>query len=221
VAKAEALAALGRHAEALQALDRAVAACPKDADVLSSRAIVLLALGRIAEADADWSRQLELLPRERHDARACVWLRLADYEMALSELERAIGSRPGDSYLHLYYHTAVRRLRASALPKFDTSDVWPGPLIGLHGGKLSASEALQLADDPARRAEVLFQLGICAYDLDGVEACRLWKQVVEIASPDTIEYAAARHEIEKLRAPAPSIDAANTNERRITTEASA
>src|SRR5262249_7987716 len=64
VAVGEALAALGRHDEALRILDRAVAARPHDPDALSSRAFVLLALGRLAEADADWLRQLELLPRE-------------------------------------------------------------------------------------------------------------------------------------------------------------
>ena len=72
---------------------------PQDADALGSRAVVLLALGRIAEANADWLRQLELLPRERHDARACVWLRLANYEMALDELEPAVERSTGDPYL--------------------------------------------------------------------------------------------------------------------------
>ena len=113
VAKGEALLALGRPAEALQALDRAVADRPQDADALGSRAVVLLALGRIAEADADWVRQLELLPRERHDARACVWLRLANYEMALHELEPAVGRSAADPYLQLYYLTAARRLRVA------------------------------------------------------------------------------------------------------------
>lgn len=199
VARGEALAALGRHREAAQALDRAVADRPRDPEALSSRAFVLLALGRIAEADADWMRQLELLPRERHEARACVLLRLADYEAAVNELERVIERNPSDFYLHLYFLTALVRLGRSAPPRLAPVDVWPGPLIAFHNGKLSAGEVLQRADNPERRAEALFQLGVGAYDHDRVEAGRLWREAVETAPPDTIEHAAARHELERLR----------------------
>jgi tetratricopeptide (TPR) repeat protein len=198
VAKGEALAALGRHAEALQALDRAVAGRPRDADALGSRAVVLLALGRIAEAKSDWLRQLELLPQDRHDARASVWLRLASYEKALDELEPAVRKSPGDPYLQLYYLTAARRLRVPIRPASSPMDAWPGPLLSLHEGKLTATEALHRADNPERRAETLFQLGVWALGHDRDEAFRSLRQVVESAGPDTIEYAAARHEIEKL-----------------------
>lgn len=219
VAKGEALAALGRHAEALQALDRAVVERPQDADALGSRAVVLLALGRIDEANADWLRQLELLPRERHDARACVWLRLANYESALEELVPAVERSAGDLYLHLYHLTAARRLHVPVQSGFPTVDVWPGPLISLHEGKLTANEALQRADNPERRAEALFQLGICAFGRDRDESCRLWGQVVEIAGPDTIEYAAARHEIGKLGAVSQYISLAPSTQRGMITEA--
>ena len=197
VARAEALAALGRYAEALQALDRAVAAHPKDADALGSRAIVRLALGRIADADADWLRQLELLPGERHDARACVWLRLARYEMALNELERAIVRNPDDFYLRLYRLASARRLRLPVRQATAAMNVWPGPLIAFHQGKLAAADVLQLADNPERRAEALFQLGMGACDGDPDQTRQWWGQVVEMAGPDTIEFAAARHELEK------------------------
>jgi tetratricopeptide (TPR) repeat protein len=219
VAKGEALAAMGRHAEALQALDRAVAEHPQDADALGSRAVVLLALGRTAEANADWLRQLELLPRERHDARACVWLRLANYELALEELEPAVERRPGDLYLRLYHLTAARRLRVPVQPGFSATEVWPGPLISLHEGKLTANEAWQRADNPERRAEALFQLGICASGRDHNETCRSWGQVVESAGADTIEYAAARHEIEKLGTVSQFISLAPSTQRGMITEA--
>ena len=219
VAKGEALAALGRHAEALQALDRAVAARPQDADALGSRAVVLLALGRLAEADADWLRQLDVLPRERHDARACVWLRLARYEMALDELAPAVERSRGDPYLRLYYLTAARRLRVPVQPGSCAMEAWPGPLISLHEGKLGAREALGRADTPERRAEALFQLGICAFGGDRDEACRSWRQVVETSGPDTIEYAAARHEIEELGAVSLAVSFAPAAQRAMITEA--
>jgi tetratricopeptide (TPR) repeat protein len=219
VAKGEALAALGRHAEALQVLDRAVAGCPQDADAFGSRAVVLLALGRIAEAKADWLQQLALLPRERHDARACVRLRLGDYGRALDELGPALERSVADPYLQLYYLAAARRLRVAVQPAFFVMDAWPGPLIAFHEGKLGANEALQRADTPERRAEALFQLGICALGRDQDEACRSWRQVVESAGPDTIEHAAARHEIEKLGAVSQVISLAPSAQRRMITEA--
>jgi tetratricopeptide (TPR) repeat protein len=199
VARGEALAALGRHREALQVLDRAVTQRPGDPEALSSRAIMHLALGRISEAGADWSRQLELLPRERHEARACVLLRLARYDLAADELEHAIDRNPGDPYLQLYRLTSLRRLGRSTPTGVAAMDPWPGPLIALHHGELGANEVLERADNPARRAEALFQLGVWTYDHDHAEAGRLWEQAAEIAPSDTIEHAAARHEIERLR----------------------
>ena len=98
-------------------------------------------------------------------------------------------------------------------------DAWPGPLISLHEGKLGASEALQRADTPERRAEALFQLGICAFGGDRDEACRSWRQVVETSGPDTIEYAAARHEIEELGAVSLAVSFAPAAQRAMITEA--
>ena len=219
VAKGEALLALGRAAEALAAFDRAVAQRPQAADALGSRAVVLLALGRIAEANAGWLHQLELLPRERPEARACVWLRLANYERALDELEPALERSAADPYLQLYYLMAARLLRVPVQPGFSVTDVWPGPLIALHQGTLTAEEALQRADTPERRAEALFQLGVCAFGRDRDEACRSWRQVVESAGPDTIEYAAARHEIERLGMVSQSINFAPATQRGMITEA--
>ena len=96
---------------------------------------------------------------------------------------------------------------------------WPGPLIALHEGKLTVNEALRHADNPERRAEALFQLGVCAYSGDRDEACRSWRKVVETAGPDTIEYAAARHEIEKLGMVAPTISFAPATQHGMITEA--
>ncbi len=198
LARGEALAALGRHAEASLAFDQAVARCPRDPEALGSRAIVRLVLGRVAEADADWSRQLELLPPERHAARASVLLRLAEYDRASDELERAIERDCGDPYLQLYLVMALRRLGRTIRARTDPATTWPGPLIALHHGTLHPSDVLAAADNPERRAEALFQLGIWSYAHDRAEAGRLWRQVAEIAAPDTIEHAAARHEIERL-----------------------
>ena len=94
-------------------------------------------------------------------------------------------------------------------------DAWPGPLIALHHGELRADEVLQRADNPERRAETLFQLGIRAWDQDPAGAGRLWREAAEVAAPDTIEYAAARHEIERPAAVVPPIGGGRATEEKM------
>jgi tetratricopeptide (TPR) repeat protein len=199
--KAEAEAMLGRHPQALRAFNTALAARPQDAEIYSGRAIVQLTLGRLDAADADWRRQLELLPLERASARACVLLRLADYEAALPELQRALEKEPADPYWQLYRLTSLHRLgRTAERPCLDgvAADAWPGPLLALHAGQLSGAETLKRADNEGRRAEALFQMAIAAYPHDREEARRRWQQVVGQAPPALIEHAAARHELARL-----------------------
>jgi tetratricopeptide (TPR) repeat protein len=196
--KAEALVMLGRYEEALGAFDTALAARPNDAEIHSGRAIACLALGRLGAADADWRRQSELLPPERASARACVSLRMADYEAALPALQLALEKEPGDPYWRLYHLTSLHRLgRTVGQPGLEglADDAWPGPLLALHAGQLSADDVLTRADNEGRRAEALFQLGIIAWPHDREEARRRWEQVAAGASPALIEHAAARHEL--------------------------
>ena len=199
--KAEALLMLGRTQEALDAFDTALAGRPKDAEIYSGRAIANLALGRLDAAQADWRRQLELLPAERASARACVFLRLADYEAALAELQCALEKEPADPYWRLYRLTALHRLGRTANDiAVATDDAWPGPLLALHAGQLSADEVLMRADNEGRRAEALFQLGVVAWPHDRAEARRRWQEVADKAPAALIEYAAARHELAHLDA---------------------
>jgi tetratricopeptide (TPR) repeat protein len=196
--KAEALLMLGRYEEALGAFHAALAARPNDAEIYSGRAIACLALGRLDAADADWRRQSELLPLEQASARACVSLRMADYEAALPALQRALEKEPGDPYWRLYRLTSLHRLgRTVGQPGLEgmADDAWPGPLLALHAGQLSADDVLTRADNEGRRAEALFQLGVIAWPHDREEARRRWEQVAAGASPALIEHAAARHEL--------------------------
>ena len=154
--KAEALAMLGRYRQALGAFDTALAARPNGCRDLQWPRHRALALGRLDAADADWRRQLELLPPEQASARACVSLRMADYEAALPELQRALEKEPADPYWQLYRLTALHRLgRTAGQPGFDgaAADAWPGPLLALHAGQLSGDDALKRADNEGRRAE--------------------------------------------------------------------
>jgi tetratricopeptide (TPR) repeat protein len=129
-----------------------------------------------------------------------VLLRLADYEAALPELQRALEKEPADPYWQLYRLTSLHRLGRTAGAGFDgaAADAWPGPLLALHAGQLSGDDALKRADNEGRRAEALFQMAIAAYPHDREEARRRWQQVVDEAPPALIEHAAARHELARL-----------------------
>ena len=120
---------------------------------------------------------------------------MADYQAALPELERALEKDPADPYWRLYRLTALHRLGRAAGIEVTAGGAWPGPLLALHAGRLSADEALQQADNEARRAEALFQLGVLAWPRDPAEARRRWDEVVSLAPPALIEHAAACHEL--------------------------
>lgn len=197
--KGEALTMLGRHADALQAFDAALAARPNDAEMLGGRAIVRIAMGLIEEADADWRRQLQLL-QGRPSACACVALRMADYGTALPHLEQALVKEPGDPYWLLYRLAAQRRqgepFDATNVPALDA---WPGPLLALHAGRTSEAEVLRLASTDGRRAEAAFQFGVLAVAQDPKAARLHWQGIIDRSGPSLIEYAAARHELARLQ----------------------
>ena len=66
---------------------------------------------RAAAALAVWTLAACSRPPARQAAaRACVLLRLADWQAALAELERAIAAEPGEPYWRLYRATALSRL---------------------------------------------------------------------------------------------------------------
>jgi tetratricopeptide (TPR) repeat protein len=197
--KGEALSLMGHYSDAIAAFDTALAANPKDLESLNARGIAQIALDRLDEANADWRRQLELLPAEQAAARACVALRLADYATALGELERAVAREPKNPYWKLYRLTALRRLgKTSGGIETSSAKDWPGPLIALHAGKATAEEVLARVDTEGRRAEAAFQLGVLGLAADRAAAAKHWKEVVERGAPALIEYAAARNELSRL-----------------------
>ena len=123
-------------------------------------------------------------------------LRLADYETALPEIERALAKVPNDPYWRLYRLAALRRLGGHPGPiDVPSGGDWPIPLIALHAGELDAAEALKRADTPNRRAEAVFQVAIIACETDRASARRWWTEIVDKASPALLEYGAARNEL--------------------------
>lgn len=196
--KGEALAMLGNYREALQAFNTALAVRPNDVESLSGRAIVYAATGAIDDANADWRRQLQL-QRGPASARACIALRMADYEMALPELEQAHLLEPLEPYWSLYRMTAHSRLGlpivSSDLP---SGGEWPGPLLDLHGGRTTEVQVLSQAGTDGHRAEALFQAGVVSFPKDRAHSAQCWRRVLDLGAPSSIEHGAARNELARL-----------------------
>lgn len=193
--KAEALVALGRHQDALELLDNVLSARPRDAGALNTRGIVNMALGKIAEANADWRLQLEIAGG-RPAACAYLALRLADYEAALPHLEAASQADPRDPYFRLYLNAARTRLGRPSLGGAPvTEEGWPGVLLALQAGSVGDDVVLAQADTIGRRAEALFQMAVLKAATDPAAARSRWQEVVEQGPHDLVEYAAARNEL--------------------------
>lgn len=186
--KGEALSMLGRYRQAVDAFTSSLNANPRAPETLSGRAIAFSAMGRLDKANDDWRQQLSLLPEMQAAARACVALRLADYEAALPELERAIAKAPDDPYWRLYRLAALKRLGRplGAVAVSVRGAAWPRPLFELLAGRATADAVLAAATTDGRRAEALFQMD-------------RFKEVAERAPPAMIEYAAARNELSRRR----------------------
>ena len=196
--RAEALLSAGRFREAASGFDKVLSANRRNPWALSGRAIARMAQGKVADANATWLRQFDVLPADPAAARACVALRMADYQRALPELERAIAESPHDAYWPLYRLTALHRLGRPAAAAETGNDLWPAPLLALHAGRIDEAALLAKADTPARQAEAAFQLGVLAANVDKEAARHWWQRVVEQGPADLIEYAAARNELARL-----------------------
>ena len=194
--RGEALLMMGCYGEALQAFDMAIARRPSDPNILSGRAILHMSCGRAADAVADWRRQYALLPNERAAARACVALRIGDFPLARLELDRALEREPMELYWRLYRLSVARRIGEPLVvgPPVE-SRKWPAALVELHAGRVSNREVLVLADNPQRKVEAHYQIGILTLTGDPECARRHFQRVVELSQPTMIEHAASCHEL--------------------------
>ena len=89
----------GEHSLALERLDRAAPLMPRNAAVLSDRALVLLALGRTEDALKDLDRAVALDPdlAEAWISRGNAQFALGNHEAALRSFNRAVVLRPRDA----------------------------------------------------------------------------------------------------------------------------
>jgi tetratricopeptide (TPR) repeat protein len=171
--KGEAQSMAGRYKAAIEAFDFALATNPKAPEILSARAIAKLGSGDLAGANADWQRQLELMPPGQAAARACVALRLADYATALPELEKAIAAEPSEPYWQLYRQTALSRLGRTA-------------------------DAANLVPAGAHAAEIEFQKGVASLATDKAAAKAHFEQTIKTGPVWLVEVCAAHNELSRL-----------------------
>lgn len=195
VLKAEALLQLGRYGEALAVLNTALGT--PSADLRSTKAAIHMALGEVDLGNSELNAQLELLPVSQSAARGCVAMRLASYELAAAEFERALLQSPADSYWQLYRGTALMRLGQKMAIEVvpDENQVWPQLLLAYQAGHVREEDVIARADTKGRRAEASFQFGVASAGRDLAAAKRHWEAVLEQAAPTMIEYAAARNEL--------------------------
>jgi tetratricopeptide (TPR) repeat protein len=154
--KGEALSMMGRYRQAVELFSASLARS-RGAETLSGRADRPCRAGRIDKANADWRRQLELLPESQPAARACVALRLADYAGRAARARAAIAKAPDDPYWRLYRLTALRRLGRPLDAVEPPAAAWPAPLFALLAG--TATPRRCSAPRPARPPrEALFQI---------------------------------------------------------------
>jgi protein O-GlcNAc transferase len=128
-----ALAALGRHAEALASFERALALQPGYAEALSNRGNALLALRRPTDALQSYDRALALQPRDAETLynRGNALLALQRADEALASYDQALAIEPGfalartsrgNALVELgHYAEAARefKLLQAASPDFD------------------------------------------------------------------------------------------------------
>jgi hypothetical protein len=158
-----------------------------------------MALGKTADANDDWRRQLDQLPRAQAAARACVAMRQGNYEVAFHDFGLTLAKEPTNAYWLLYRLTAGRLIGETSDPVAPPADRrWPAPLLAFRAGLAIEEDMLAQADTPCRRTEALFQIGVVALAGNPGVARRCWAEVVERGAPALIEYAAARNELARL-----------------------
>jgi tetratricopeptide (TPR) repeat protein len=114
--RSDILLRLARPAEAVEALDAAIALAPDNAELWSNRATSREALVRFDDALSDCDHALALNPRlaAAHACRANVLRRLGRLEDALSACDAALALTPSDAALHANRAIALAELKRPA-----------------------------------------------------------------------------------------------------------
>jgi lipoprotein NlpI len=201
-----------RLEDAIDNCDAVIDAFPDRPRHYMSRAVVFLLAGRDEEALADCDQALALGTGKAHIYRQAGLLRLCTgrYSEATTALAPAVRLAPENAYGVLLLHLARRgageddtaELRAQA-SKIDRT-VWPGPLVQLYCGELTADEAFAAAarneaTARERRGETAFYWGERALLAGAIERAKpLLEEAREACPAPFIECWAADSELRRL-----------------------
>lgn len=227
---ADARAATGDTAGAIEALHRALDCAPRTAWLLAGLANALASQGRIDAAREAARRGLAISPENArlNDALAQLEFIAGDSAAAEPYIGKAI-ERNGEStqaaYWRLLLHLAQRRAAsmpeaaqgddapsaaADALDAADTLEEWPLPLLDLFRGRATERDVLQAITDERserRRREMLCEALFYVGELRLTEgardlARRYFAAAVNVKVPYFVEHRLARTELALMRAAA-------------------
>lgn len=204
-------AALGKHEQALADYDAAIRLNAKYAAAYFNRANSLQALGRYNEAIADYDAAIKLKPDDvnAHGGRGYSNFFLGRYAAAAADFQHGAADEP---YRAIWRYLAraragqndTRELAFNTVVK-ENRAVWPGPIIALYLGQITAADMLAAAakgDEKKRRdqgCEASFYLGEYALiRLEIPDAQRLLRKALDTCPRGFVEHIASESELKQV-----------------------
>lgn len=204
----------GENKSAIADYDAAVALNPNYGDAYRNRGTARIFLGELAPAITDFDRAVASVnydPASRI-LRGIARYLYGEFEAAIPDLRAALTQAYPYPEAVLWIYLAESRIGSNARANLVTnaavmsSDGWPNALIDVYRGKRSTASALEAAAYPRedikrrRLTQAHFYLGALA-QLQGDEkrAREHYETAIAFGLFDTIERAAAREHLQKLR----------------------
>jgi lipoprotein NlpI len=163
--------------------------------------------------DYDQATRLDPSMAQAFNGRGFARFFLGEYEAAAKDFQESVEWRPEDLYALLWRYIMQARSGGDALNPLErwTKDKdfaeWPGQLILLYRGKISAQEALKAADDsnPKRqrekKCEAYFYIGqLLLTQGKKNEAIKMFRAAAAANVTEFVEHEAAKIELKRLGA---------------------
>jgi tetratricopeptide (TPR) repeat protein len=191
-----------RSDEALALIEEHLKRKPDSRALLSCRALVHVARGDLALAEADYSSAETISETlEATHSRGLFRLQLGKFEGAAADLRRALELDPNQVYSVFLLAIAERETGHAeagqaaiqeARRHADPND-WPAKILRYWGGELTAEELVAAADKDGQRCEAFYYVGEQVHATEGAAAARAWfEKCVGVDEPDFTEYRLAK-----------------------------
>jgi lipoprotein NlpI len=207
---------LGAQDDALRFYDAALQLDPANASIHSSRGVALMHKREYDRALAELDRALEMQPQFAHAryVRGRALFDLGRFEEAAQEFERTMTDGRRDAYTAVWRYLALARAGQDGRAELRETarqldrESWPGPVIALMLGDVSAEDLFDRAEhaDPRttrnQRCEALFFIGetlLIAGRKD--EARAAFEATVGTGVIAFVEYWHAKRELDRMERP--------------------